>query len=424
MRAAIARLLLAVGLCIGCAACGSAPQGAPVTILVPWDQTMNAGEHEAFMVVIRRFERRTGIQVVVRTSRAVSQQLDADLAAKDPPDIADFSSPAAVDQYLTNGLRPLAGRQIQRSLQDYAEPWRSLATLGTGTVYSIPVKADIQSLLWYRTSAEKTPPATFAELESLSRQSGTPICLGLASGAESGWPGAKWIEDILASRYQVGPYKDWLAGTLPWNSPEVTSAWKEWATLIRKSSTVPGGSQRALTTVFNQSMNSSHCLLKHGALAATGLKPTAGYRFVRFPSAAGGTSPLIVSGDFMGQFTANPNATKLLAYLVSPQAQDTWVHQPEGDAFSANEKVPVAEYPPGEQRAIARLLHPGMGTTICFAADDLMRPDMAVAFWQAVLDYVNNTSSLPRLLDGLQRTQDGVRRSPVYGHACSGGGAS
>lgn len=421
MRTIIARLLLAVGLCIGCAACGSAPQSAPVIILVPWDQTTDPGEYNAFMKVIDQFEK-TGIQVTVRTSRGESQQLDADLAAKDPPDIADFSSPAAVDQYRKKGLQPLKG--FQRSLQDYAEPWRSLAMLGTGTAYSIPVKVDIQSLLWYPTSAVKTPPATFPELQSLSRQSGTPVCLGLASGAVSGWPGAKWIEDILTSKYQAGAYKDWLAGTLSWNSPEVTSAWEEWAALIRNGSAVPGGSQGALTTAFNQPMNTSPCVLKHGALIATGLKSTAGYSFVRFPSATGETSPLIVSGDFMGLFTTNPNATKLLAYLVSPQAQDIWVHQAEGDAFSANKKVPVTEYPPGAQQAIARLLQPGAGTTMCFAADDLMVPDMAAAFWQAVLDYANNTSSLPSLLDGLQRTREGAGPSPVWSHACSGGGAS
>ncbi|HEY6792295.1 MAG TPA: ABC transporter substrate-binding protein [Trebonia sp.] len=422
MRTIIARLLLAVGLCIGCAACGSAPQSAPVIILVPWDQATDPAEYNAFMAVIDQFEK-TGIQVTVQTSRAESQQLDADLAVGDPPDIADFSSPAAVKQYLHGGLRPLKG--FQSRLQDYAEPWRGLAMLGTGTVYSIPVKVDIQSLLWYPASAVKTPPATFTELQSLSRQSGTPVCLGLASGAASGWPGAKWIEDILASMYGAGAYKLWLAGKLPWYSPEVTSAWEKWAALIGNGSAVPGRSQGALETAFNHAMNKSPCILKHGALITTGLKSTRGYSFARFPSAVGGTSPLIVSGDFMGLFTTNPNATKLLAYLVSSQAQDIWVHQPDGDAFSANDKVPVTEYPLGVQQRIARLLlHPGAGTTICFAADDLMVPDMAAAFWQAVLDYVNNTSSLTSLLAGLQQTQEGAGPSPVGSHACSGGGAS
>lgn len=422
MRTILARLLLAVGLCIGCAACGSAPQSAPVIILVPWDQQTDPGEYNAFAAVITQFKKETGIQVTVQTSRGESQQLDADLAAGDPPDIADFSSPAAVDQYLGKGLRPLKG--FQSSLQDYAEPWRSLAMLGTSTVYSIPVKVDIQSLLWYPTSAVKTPPATFPDLRNLSGQGGTPVCLGLANGAVSGWPGAKWIEDILASMYQAGDYKRWLAGTLKWNSSEVTTAWEEWAALIRDGSAVPGGPRGALTTAFNQAMNTSQCVLKHGALITTGLTSTAGYSFARFPSATGGTAPLIVSGDFMGLFTANPNATKLLAYLITPQAQDTWVHQAAGDAFSANEKVPVTEYPPGAQRAIARLLHPGAGTTMCFAADDLMEPDMAAAFWQAILDYINNPGSLKVLLNGLQYTQEGAGPSPVWSHACSGGGAS
>lgn len=420
MRTVLTTLLLVIGLCVGCAACGGAPQSAQVTVLIPWDPTTDPGEYYAFKAVIDQFKANTGIQVTPQSSRGESQQLDADLAAGDPPDIADFSSPATLAQYVGEGLQPLRG--FESSLQDYAEPWRSLAMLGTSTVYSIPVKADLQSLLWYPTSAVKTPPATFQELQSLTQQSGTPICLGLANGAVSGWPGAKWIEDILVSMYQAGTYKDWLAGTLPWNSTKVMSAWEEWEALIRNGSAVKGGANGALDTAFNQPMKDGQCVLKHGALIATGLTSTAGYSFTPFPSATGRTSPLIVSGDFMGLFTTNPDAKKLLAYLVTPQAQDIWVHRPDGDAFSADESVPVSEYPPGAQQAVARLLLQGRERgTMCFAADDLMKTDVAAAFWQAVLDYVNKPSSVKTQLAGLQVTQEGAGPSPVWSDACSGG---
>jgi alpha-glucoside transport system substrate-binding protein len=414
MKTILARLLLAIGLCAGCAACGGASPGSSVTVLIPWEK--GSGEYNAFKAVTDEFTQENGIQVIPQSSRAESQQLDADLAAGYPPDVADLSSPGAVSQYVHHGLQPL-----QMSLQGFAQPWRSLAMLGSPTVYSVPVKVDVQSLVWYPT-ASKHPPATLAGLRDIAQQGGTPWCLGLASGPVAGWPGSKWIEDVFMAYNGSGPYKEWLGGGLSWQSDQVTKAWTDWGTFIRGGAAVRGGAFGALTTPFNKAMDPRQCTLKHGALIATGLRSTAGYSFMRFPSAAGVRSSLIVSGDFMGLFTKNAGAKLLLDYLASWQAQEIWVRQLQGDAFSANEQVPDSAYPQGAQQKIALLLQPGIAK--CFAADDLMTPDMSAAFSQAVLDYVNNPKTLPDLLAGLQQTQVGVGVSPVSNFACSGSGAS
>jgi len=269
--AGLARLLLALGLCAASVACGGTAPNAAVTILIPWDPTTDPGEYNAFMAVIDRFTQETGITVIPQVTRGVTQQLDADLAAGDPPDVADLPSPGAVYQY-ERSLRPL-----QISLRDYAQPWRGLAMLGTGKVFAVPVKADVQSLIWYSTSAVKSAPASWAALQSLSRQRGTPWCLGLASGVVSGWPGADWIADILMSRYQAGAYQDWLHGTLAWDSPQVSYAWHEWGALTRYGAAIPDGAAGALSTAFNRAMTSGRCAAQHGALINTGLPSTAGY---------------------------------------------------------------------------------------------------------------------------------------------------
>jgi alpha-glucoside transport system substrate-binding protein len=421
-RLPIARLALALalGLCAApVVACGGTAPNAAVTIMIPWDPKTDPGEYNAFIAVINRFEHKNGIKVIPQVTRAVTQELDADLAAGDPPDVVDLPNPGTAEQYKGNGLMPL--RQI--SLRDYAEPWRGLATLGTGTVYVVPVKADVKGLIWYSTSAITSPPASWAALEKLSKR-GTPWCLGLASGAASGWPGADWIADILLSRYPVGVYEEWLHGELAWNSPQVTDAWQEWGALMRYGAAINGGVPGALETSYNQTLPGGRCVLDHGALSATGLKSTVGYSYVRFPSASGAASPAMVSGDFMGLFTRNPNARKLLTYLASTKAQTLWVSQLRGHAFSADEAVKPADYPRGVQRNIAALLQPGAGATLCFSGGDLMVSDVSAAFSQAALDYVNNRHSLGDLLRSLQQTQQGADSSPVWNLACSGRGAS
>lgn len=421
MMAAIARvgrLLLALGLCAApgaCVACGGTSPGPSVTIMIPW----TGEENHAFMTVIRQFTKKTGIQVNPEVTRAVSQELDADLAAGDPPDVVDLPNPGTAYQYLGNGLMPLGV-----NLGDYAQPWRGLAMLNTSKVYVVPVKADVKSLIWYSTSAATSPPRSWTELESLSKH-GAPWCLGLASGAASGWPGADWIADIMLSMYSVGNYEKWLNGKLSWNSAQVREAWQEWGKLMGGGAAVRGGVSGALTTPYNQALPAGQCALDHGALSATGLTSTTGYNYVRFPSASGAASPVMVSGDFMGLFTDNPNARKLLTFLSFKEAQALWVSQSGGHAFSADEKVPLNRYPSRVEQSIAGLLQPGAGSTLCFSAGDLMVADVSAAFSQAVLDYVAaHYHNLNDLLKGLRLTQQGAGSSPVWNLACSGPGAS
>ena len=235
-----ARCLLALSLCAAGAGCAAAPRDDTVTILVPW----SGAEYKAFISVIKPFERQSGVQVFVESSRALTQQLTADLAA--PPDLVDLPSPAVADYYFQKkDLKPLTV-----NLSSYDQPWQGLAELGTGKVYVVPVKVDVKSLIWYKTG--QPPPATWAALESLSGH-GTPWCLGLASGATSGWPGADWVADILLSTYGATAYQDWLDGEPRpgWTSAHVENAWNTWGDLMRKDAGINGGAKTALQTAFN-----------------------------------------------------------------------------------------------------------------------------------------------------------------------------
>lgn len=421
----VMRLLLALALlALAAVAAGCASAPAPeVTILVPWDPQTNASEYQAFMAVIKPFEAGTGIDVVPEVTRGAPQQLEADHAAGNLPDIADLSSIGALDQYMTNHwLLPL-----HLSLSGFDQPWRGLSTGPKGTVYAVPVKADVQSLLWYRAGSLKVPPTTWAGLEGISRLPGTPWCLGLSSGVVSGWPGADWVADLLLSRYGTGSYTQWLHGTLPWNQQQVTWAWHEWESLLRRNAAVPGGVSGALSTPFNQVLsgetgaNAGKCIVDHGALIDLGLPSASGYSFARFPSAAGAAPASLVSGDFMVLLRSDPNARSLIAYLASPQAQRLWVQQPGADAFSADQAVRLPAYPQGPRREIAALLQPGARNTFCFTAVDMMPPDLATAFDNAVRDYVAEPGTLHSLLAGLQKTQAYTGAAPAWSSACTKG---
>jgi alpha-glucoside transport system substrate-binding protein len=407
--------LLALSLCAAAAGCAGTSQAASVTILVPW----SGHEYTAFLNVIKPFEQEYGVQVNPESSRALTEDLDADLAALDPPDLADLPSPAAVYYYYKkNDLKPLPPAI---NLSSYAQPWLGLAELGTSRLYAVPVKADVKGLLWYKTSVVKSPPRTWAALETPSGT--TRWCLGLASGSTSGWPGADWVAQILLSTHPVSMYENWLGGGRPWTSAEVRNAWTTWGMLMDDGDAVKGGVSGALTTAFNDAPDeiaSGQCELEHGALSATGLPSTKGYGYVPFPSISGASSPVLVSGDFMSLFTDNLNAENLLTYLASYQAQKLWVQQTAGGyAFSADQLVTPANYPPGVQREIAAQFLQADGAMLCFSAEDMMQPDMSTAFENAVLQFIDQPTLLPALLHELQTTQQGAGTSPLANSACA-----
>ncbi|MDF3301966.1 extracellular solute-binding protein [Streptomyces tropicalis] len=403
----LVRLLAAAVLLLTACACGGDRRDDSVTIMVPW----SGDEFAAFHTVVKSFEKDTGVHVNVQVTRALTQQLDAAVGAGAPPDLAILPSVGAISTYADRdkGLKPL-----RAAVGGFLQPFQGLTTNGGTTVYALPVKVDVKSLVWFRASLPGRPrdPAAVASFAA-----GRPglWCLGLESGPTSGWPGADWIADlVLQNADGDGPYRRWLSGRVPWTRAE--SAWRDWWGLVGT------GAQGASTKGFGEAARGMttrppQCSLAHGALSAMGFGPAdvqdGAYDFV--PSST--RRRLEVSADFVGKFTTgNPNADALATYLAGRRAQQSWVDQPGGYAFSANAEV-TRYRNGGVQQRIADLLRPHSGYTLCFGAADAMAPDMSAAFYRAVLTYVGQKGAdLPTLLaelDLLQRKLGPAGKSPV-----------
>ncbi|WP_406197734.1 ABC transporter substrate-binding protein [Streptomyces sp. NBC_01017] len=390
--APLVRCALALGLLLAAVGCGG-PEKERVTIMVPWSGT----EFKAFYSVIEAFEdRNPGIDVEPQVTRALTQQLDAAVAAEAAPDLAVLPSVGAISEYRKDrALRPLAVDTAA-----YPEPFRELAMEG-GDVYAVPVKADVKSLVWYdATRAAPPPPRTWTALRARPES----WCLGLESGPTSGWPGADWIADLLLAEAGADTYEAWVSGDLKWDSTPVEEAWRAWGDLIESA---PAGAATRAFSEATDGMTDNSCSLGHGALSAMGFEPdrvTPGrYTYVT-PSP---DRVLEVSADFVGKFTGNnDSADKLISYLASEQAQQAWVDAP-GFALSANRKVTA--YGNDTQERIAGMLRSGY--TLCFSAADAMDPDVSAAFYRAVLEYANGRE-LPALLEALNKVQRAMRDSP------------
>jgi alpha-glucoside transport system substrate-binding protein len=394
--------------------------------------TWGGAEQESFLAMVRPFEQQTGITVQYEGTRDLNAVLTTRVQGGNPPDVAGLPGPGQMAEFARAGrLIELSAFIDQSRLRaQYAPSWIELGTVD-GKFVGIFIKAALKGPIWYnpRTFQEVsggTFPRTWDELMALSRRiietrNTAPWCIGLASGAASGWPGTDWLENIFLRQSGPQKYDQWWQGQLAWTAPEVRNAWQTWGQIVGNPQMVFGGPQGMLATNFQEAGNPlfttpPRCYLHMQGSFITdffvqnnpNLRPVQDFNFFPFPDIDPQHSGAIeVAGDLFGMFRDTPQARALMQYLVTPEAQAIWVRR--GGAISPNQAVPLDTYPDQLSRQMAQTLT--SARTVRFDASDLMPEAMNNAFWRAVLDFVQNPGNLDQILDRLDQTRrDAYRR--------------
>ncbi|MEX2536591.1 MAG: extracellular solute-binding protein [Trueperaceae bacterium] len=403
-------------------AAGGEELGGSVSVLGVW----GGGEQETFLEMVRPFEEATGIDVEYTGTRDLNAVLFTRVEGGNPPDLAGLPGPGQMAQFARSGDLVDLGEVLDMDAfgDQYAETWAELGSVD-GTLSGIFIKASVKGLIWYNTNVWETegfePPQTWDELMTLSQQiieadSGArPWCVAVESGAASGWPGTDWIEDFVLR--QAGPeaYDNWYQGELTWTSDEIRGAWESWGEIVGDPRMVYGGAATMLTTNFGQGGNPLFtdppgCYMFHQASFITdffvesfpGLQPVEDFNFFPFPKMSEGAPESVeMAGDLFGMFNDTPQARALVRYLTSAEAQAIWVER--GGAISPNQQVPLDLYPDPLARQSAELLT--SAEVVRFDASDLMPEAMNNAFWQAILEFIQNPDGLDNILSNLDRVQ-------------------
>ncbi|MEO5964072.1 MAG: extracellular solute-binding protein, partial [Candidatus Limnocylindrales bacterium] len=298
-----------------------------------------------------------------------------------------------------------------------SETAKPLVDLGTvnGKLVGVFIKTAVKGLIWYNPKTVDVAagaPATWDALQALATankdKATAEWCLGIESGAASGWPGTDWIEDIVLR--QAGPdvYNSWWAGKTKWTDPAIKAAFQTFGDVVAGSY---GGSTTVNATNFANAgdplfKTPPGCLFLHQASFITGLggfkTAAAGtdYDFVPFPDINPAyTGAVEGAGDLFGMFHDTPAARSLMAYLVTAEAQDIWVKA--GGALSANKNA--TSYPDDISKRSAALLQ--NAKVFVFDASDLMPTAMNNAFWSAIVKYAGHPDQLDAILADLDKTQ-------------------
>src|SRR5262249_44675558 len=123
--------------------------------------------------------------------------------------------------------------------------------------------------------------------------------------------------------------------------------------------------------------------------------PGAEYDFFPFPmyglpGETHGERTWEVSADLLAMFNDTPDAKLLVKYLADEVAQQTWPSLAGGGAISASLQVPLGIYSTEGAQAIAGMV--AGRATLCFNASDEMPDTLQSAFYQEVMDYLQDPS--------------------------------
>ncbi|MDR5683758.1 MAG: ABC transporter substrate-binding protein [Armatimonadota bacterium] len=392
--------------------------GGTVTVLGVW----GGAELESFREMVRPFEQRTGITVEYEGTRDLNAVLTTRIQAGNPPDVAGLPGPGQMAEFARAGhLKPLDDVvDAQQMGEEYAQTWRDLGSV-EGRLYGIFVKTSLKGLVWYNPKAFQAAgyqvPTTFDELmaltERIAAEGKTPWCIGLESGAASGWPATDWIEVLLLKSAGPQTYDQWYRHEIPWEDPEVRDAWEKFGRIVGNPQYVYGGRQGVLSTNFGESpfpmfTDPPGCYLHHQATFIQdfiqrqypNLVAGEDFDFFAFPAPNPQfANAVVAAGDLFGMFNDTPQARALLRYLTTADAQAIWVKR--GGALSPNRRVSLDDYPDPLSRRAAEIL---VGADIArFDASDLMPEAVNNAFWRGTLDFVNDPNRLQEILARLER---------------------
>lgn len=402
--------------------------GQTLTISGPW----LSPEAERFDILLSYFEAATGAEASYTGSDSFEQQIVIDVEAGSAPNIAVFPQPGLAAVLAGNGqLSPMGPAMADWVANNYAAgpSWVDLGTYanaaGQDEFYGFFFNVNLKSLVWYVPEnfedAGYEVPETMEDLIALSDQivadGGTPWCIGLGSGAATGWPATDWVEDILLRTQPADVYDAWTTNAIPFNDPRIVAAIETFGSFARNDAYVQGGAGAVATTDFRDSpagmfTSPPGCYMHRQASFIPAFFPEgtvvgedADYFY--FPSFASGElgNPVLGGGTLMAITSASDAATAFMAFLQTPFAHEIMMAQ--GGFLTPHSGVNLEAYPSAVESGQGEIL---LGaTTFRFDGSDLMPGAVgAGSFWTGMVDYVGGADA-QAVADAIQASWAALR---------------
>ncbi|RDL44825.1 alpha-glucoside ABC transporter substrate-binding protein [Marinomonas piezotolerans] len=403
-------------------------KGETISVFGPW----MGQEKEHFEKVVAYFEKATGADVNYAGSDSFEQQIVIDTQAGSAPNVSIFPQPGLAADLASKGLlTPLSDTVKQGVKEDYAagQSWVDLATFsnesGEQDFYGVFYRADLKSLVWYSPDnfydAGYDVPQSMEELKALTKQivadGGTPWCIGLGSGAATGWPATDWVEDLLLRLQPADVYDKWVTNDIKFNDPRIVDTINEFGWFARNDDYVDGGAGAVASTDFRDSpkglfASPPKCYMHRQASFIPAFFPEdvevgLDADFFYFPSYESKDlgNPVLGAGTLASITQDSKGARAFIDFLRSPIAHEIWMAQT--GFLSPHAKVNPEIYVTDTARKQGEILR--YATTFRFDGSDLMPGKIgAGSFWTGMVDYTGGKDA-KEVADSIQRTWDALK---------------
>lgn len=370
-------------------------------------------ELAALQAVFAEFSEETGIAVEVEGSRQFESEIGSRIAAGNPPDVALFPQPVRVRE-VADDLRPLP-EQVQESIvEDFdADLLDLVRTDPASASLAVPTKSDLKSLVWYNPSAFDElgyeVPTTFEELLALADQmmadGHPPFCVGLASGAASGWPATDWVEEFLLRLEGPEVYDQWIAHDIAFDDARVVQAAEMVFSRWSQEDYVFGGPNAAAVTNFQHAgwpLLDGECMMHRQANfyraywpEDADIGPDGNAYAFRLPGSADHPNVLLTGGLYAAPFGQGRDVERVVEFLASKDYANAMAQQATGGFLSPNKQVDVSLYRDTLTQEFGEILLEDRNEVRFDASDQMPSAVGSGTFWTAVVDVTVGAEDVP-----------------------------
>ena len=361
---------------------------------------------------IKGFEEKTGIDIQYTGSKEFEANINIRLDGGDRPDIVDYPQPGLLRYAVEKGYAIDMNTLINPDWikQNYSQAWQDLGTM-TGPngdiVAGIWARANGKSFVFYPKKAFDEAgykvPETWDEMMALTEQiaadGDTPWCIGIESGAATGWTMTDWLEDVMLRVAGPEAYDKWVAGELKFDSPEVNEALDYIEAIWFNDAYVYGGRAAIPTINFGDAPkpmfeNPPKCWFNRQGNFVTTFFPeeaVAGVDYSFFylpPIKEEWGKPVLGAGDIYAVFNDRPEVRAVIQYFSTGESLKVWVEQ--GGAILTHNDASLDWYVDPVTRGVAETIR--NATTFRFDGSDMMPAAVgAGTFWKYMTDYVSGS---------------------------------
>ena len=402
--------------------------GQTVTVSGPWLQP----EDDVFRSALAYFAEATGAEVIYTGSDSFEQNIVIDAEAGSPPNIAVFPQPGLAADMASRGLlHPLPAGMDSWTAENYGagESWVALGTYadqsGADQHYGFFYNVNVKSLVWYVPEnfedAGYEVPGSLEDLRALTEQiaadGDTPWCIGLGSGAATGWPATDWVEDLMLRTVSPDVYDAWTTNEIPFNDERVVAAIDEFGWFAKNDAYVAGGAGAVASTDFRDSpkgmfASPPQCYMHRQASFVPAFFPEGiefgeDVDFFYMPAYEGKDlgSPVLGGGTLMAITDPSDATSALMEYFKLPLAHEVMMAQT--GFLTPHKGVNGEAYLNDALRKQGDILV--NASTFRFDGSDLMPGGVgAGTFWTGMVDFVGGKSA-QEVADDIQASWDALK---------------